>query len=80
VKGGAEGVHCGALPEVGYGIAVKCADGHGRAAEVMMAAVIARLLPPEGADREFLARFVQPTLRNWKGTAVSAIRSTQLPA
>ena len=77
VKGGAEGVHCGALPGLGYGIAVKCDDGHGRAAEVMMAAVIARLLPREEGDRDFLARFVQPTLRNWKGTAVGAIRSTR---
>src|ERR1043166_7079179 len=41
VKVGAEGVHCGALPELGYGIAVKCDDGQGRAGEVMMAATIA---------------------------------------
>lgn len=30
-KGGAEGVHCAALPELGLGIAVKCEDGAGRA-------------------------------------------------
>ncbi len=76
VKGGAEGVHCGALPELGYGIAVKCDDGHGRACEVVTAAVIARLLRPEGSDRDFLARFVRPTLRNWKGTVVGGIRPT----
>ena len=76
VKGGAEGVHCGALPELGYGIAVKCDDGHGRAADAMMAAVIARLLRLEGGDRDFLARFVRPTLRNWKGTVVGGIRPT----
>jgi L-asparaginase II len=78
VKGGAEGVHCGALPELGYGIAVKCDDGHGRAAEVTMAAAIARLLPLEAGDRDFLGRFVQPTLRNWKGTVVGGIRPTRL--
>ena len=76
VKGGAEGVHCGALPELGYGIAVKCDDGHGRAADAMMAAVIARLLRPDGSEGEFLARFVRPTLRNWKGTVVGGIRPT----
>ena len=38
VKTGAEGVYCAALPEQGLGIAVKCDDGAGRAAEVMMAA------------------------------------------
>ena len=34
VKTGAEGVFCAALPEQGLGIAVKCDDGAGRAAEV----------------------------------------------
>src|SRR4029079_406088 len=30
VKTGAEGVYCGALPEQGLGIAIKCDDGGGR--------------------------------------------------
>ena len=47
VKTGAEGVYCGALPELGLGIAVKCDDGAGRAAAAIMAAVIARFLPLE---------------------------------
>ncbi len=80
VKGGAEGVHCGALPELGYGIAVKCDDGHGRAAEVVMAAMIGRFLPLEGGDRDFLEKFVRPTLRNWKGTVVGGIRPTEQSA
>ena len=29
VKTGAEGVYCGALPEQGLGLAVKCDDGAG---------------------------------------------------
>jgi L-asparaginase II len=78
VKAGAEGVHCGALPDLGCGIAVKCDDGHGRAGEVMMATVIARLARLDDRDREFLARFVRPTLRNWKKTAVGALRPTRL--
>jgi L-asparaginase II len=73
VKVGAEGVYCGALPELGYGIAVKCDDGHGRAAEVVMAATIARLLPLGDRDREFITRLVRPTLRNWRGTVVGGI-------
>jgi L-asparaginase II len=80
VKTGAEGVFCGALPELGFGIAVKCDDGHGRAAEVAMAAMIARLLPPGEGDREFLARFVRPSLRNWRGTVVGGIAPTELLA
>ena len=74
VKAGAEGVYCGALPELGLGIAIKCEDGHGRAAEVAMAAVIARLLPLDDVDRDVLARFVRPVLRNWKGTVVGGMR------
>ncbi len=74
VKTGAEGVFCGALPELGLGIAVKCDDGQGRAAEVATAAVIARLLPLADPDRDFLSRYVRPTLRNWKGTVVGGLR------
>ena len=73
VKGGAEGVYCGALPELGYGIAIKCDDGQGRCAEVVMAAVIAQLLALGEADHEFLARFLRPPLRNWKGTVVGGL-------
>jgi L-asparaginase II len=73
VKGGAEGVYCGALPELGYGIAIKCDDGQGRCAEVVMAAVIARLLALNDADRTFLPRFLRPALKNWKGTVVGEL-------
>jgi len=73
VKTGAEGVFCGALPELGLGIAVKCDDGATRAAELMMAAALARFLPsPE--DRAALASRLAPTLRNWHGTQVGALR------
>ena len=41
-KTGAEGVYCAALPEQGLGIAIKCDDGAGRAAEAVMASLIAR--------------------------------------
>jgi L-asparaginase II len=44
VKGGAEGVFCGALPDQGLGIALKCDDGAGRAAEAVMAALMIRLM------------------------------------
>jgi L-asparaginase II len=77
VKTGAEGVFCGALPEQGLGIAIKCDDGAGRAAEVVMAAMIARFLPLEAGERAALARFLRPTLRNWNGFEVGALRPTE---
>jgi len=74
VKTGAEGVFCGALPEQGLGIAVKCDDGAGRAAEVITAAIIARLLLLDDAERAALSRFLRPSLRNWNGFEVGELR------
>jgi L-asparaginase II len=76
VKTGAEGMFCGALPGQGLGIAIKCDDGAGRAAEAIMAAIIARFLPLEPAERAALARFLRPTLRNWNGIEVGSLRVT----
>jgi hypothetical protein len=59
VKTGAEGVFCAALPERGLGIAVKCDDGASRAAEVVVATVIAALLGRSDAPE--LERFLTPT-------------------
>ncbi len=76
VKSGAEGMCCAALPEQGLGIALKCDDGARRAAEVMMAATLARLLKTD-LDRAALEKFIRPTLRNWNGIAVGEIRVTE---
>ena len=74
VKTGAEGVYCGALPEQGFGIAVKCDDGAARAAQAIMASVIARFLPLDDAERASLTPFVRTRLRNWNGMEIGAIR------
>ena len=74
-KTGAEGVYCGALPQEGLGIAVKCDDGAGRAAEVMMASTLARFMKSD-ADGNAIERFVRPRLRNWNGIEVGALRPT----
>jgi L-asparaginase II len=77
VKTGAEGVFCGALAELGFGIAVKCDDGANRAAETIMAGLIERFLPLEDRDRAALARFVRPIVRNWSGIEVGVLRLTE---
>ncbi|MCV0396128.1 MAG: asparaginase [Rhizobiaceae bacterium] len=72
-KTGAEGVFCAALPEAGLGIAVKCDDGAGRAAEAIVAAVLARFL---GDDPELSARLrglTAPPIHNWAGEMVGRI-------
>jgi L-asparaginase II len=76
VKTGAEGVFCGALPEQGIGIALKCDDGATRAAEVAMASMIMRFLPLSDGERVALDRFVRPTMRNWNGIEVGGLRAT----
>ena len=73
-KSGAEGVFCAALPESGLGLAVKADDGAGRAAQVMIAALIRRF---GGFDEETsarLMRFVSPRLLNWNGAEVGLLR------
>jgi L-asparaginase II len=76
VKTGAEGVYCGALPELGLGVAIKCDDGAGRAAEVAMSATIVRLLTLSDAERETLAPRIAPVIRNWNGEAVGGLRAS----
>jgi L-asparaginase II len=77
VKGGAEGVYCGALPEAGLGIAIKIDDGTSRASETVMAAVVAALLtmPGDTVPGGF-ARWLAPPIRNRRGIAVGEIRPT----
>jgi L-asparaginase II len=74
VKTGAEGVFCASFPELGYGIALKCDDGGTRASELMMAGVIARLLPLSEREAEALEPFLAPVQKNWNGMDVGKLR------
>jgi L-asparaginase II len=77
VKAGAEGVICGAIPDQGLGIAIKCDDGGGRAAEVVMAALMIRLMRLDADERAMLEQFARPTLRNWNRIEVGGLRPTE---
>jgi L-asparaginase II len=75
-KVGAEAVYCAALPERGLGVAIKVDDGNtARAAEVAMAATIEALVSMNDADISFMRDFSAPTLRNWNGIEVGALRA-----
>jgi len=76
VKTGAEGVYCAALPELGLGIALKCDDGAGRAAEVMIAVVLARLLRGDDAVVAKLAELARPAIESRVGAKVGLLRPT----
>jgi L-asparaginase II len=64
VKTGAEGVFVAILPEARLGVAVKIADGAGRAAEAVVAGLLVRLglLEPAAA-----APWAAAEQRNWRG-------------
>jgi L-asparaginase II len=70
VKGGAEGVHCAALPELGLGIALKIDDGAKRGAERALAEVLAALIPEA---RTALAEQLDGELLNWRGSRVGKV-------
>ncbi len=77
VKTGAEGGYCGAFPEQGLGIAIKCDDGAGRAAQAIMAVMIARFVPLEASEQAALAPYARSSLQNWNGIEVGAISVTE---
>ena len=66
IKAGAEGVHCGAFPELGLGFALKIDDGGKRAADVVAACLVSRLCPQ--------AEALAAALRNFRGLTVGEIR------
>ena len=66
LKGGAEGVSMGALPERGIGFALKCEDGNGRGADEAVAAVLYQLgVTPDRVS-------MSTPLRNRGGTEVGS--------
>ena len=76
VKTGAEGGYCAAIPELGLGIALKCDDGAGRAAEVMIAAVLAKLLRADEALAANLLEQANPPIESRIGAKVGSLRPT----
>jgi L-asparaginase II len=76
-KVGAEGVYCAALPEQGLGVAIKVDDGNNaRACEVVMAAVIAKFVRLDDAERAFVGTLSDLRLANWNGLEVGRLRAS----
>ncbi len=75
-KTGAEGVFVGILPEKGLAIAVKCEDGTTRAAEAMIAALLARYVDKESVEAYALDAIANRSMKNWNGIHVGDIRVT----
>ena len=77
-KVGAEGVYCAALPTLGLGVAVKMDDGNtARACEVVMAALLARLLPLQGDEATLVQGLADFPLVNWNGVEVGRLHAAE---
>ncbi len=81
-KTGAEGVFTVAIPELGFGAAMKCHDGTTRAAEVACASLVESLLEASElglseTEHKALKGFTNPELRNWNGIKVGEVRLAQ---
>ncbi len=76
-KVGAEGMYCAALPQLGLGLALKMDDGNNaRAAEVVLAATLKRLLPALSAEQQaLLDTAADLPLLNWNGIEVGRLRA-----
>lgn len=75
-KTGAEGVFCGAVPELGLGFSLKIDDGTTRASEAAVAATIARMFRDHDPDvAGVFDGLSRKALRNWRKTEVGEIRA-----
>ena len=74
VKAGAEGVYAGIVPGLGFGVALKIADGAKRAAEVAMAAVLKHLGVVDDEAEKGMADFLCAPVLNAAGLRVGDIR------
>lgn len=73
MKTGAEGMYMAAVPAKGLGIALKIEDGGARAAEVVMAALLARHAGLDDAQQTRLAALLHPPITNVAGLRVGKI-------
>lgn len=74
VKIGADGVYCGAVPELGLGIALKIDDGSERAAISAMAAVLSRLFDNDEPLQTALKPLLHSPIENWNRIITGEIR------
>ncbi|WP_299480926.1 asparaginase [uncultured Roseibium sp.] len=77
VKTGAEGVFCAAIPELGFGVALKCDDGATRASEVMMGAILEALLDLNEDEAVLLDSLVNPPILTRRGIQAGHIKPNE---
>lgn len=76
-KTGAEGVFCAALPQEGLAIALKCDDGGSRAADAIVAGLLARFIDAGDDVTDALWLQANRPVKNWNGLETGTIRLTE---
>ncbi len=79
-KSGAEGVYMAGLPGRGFGIALKCRDGQGRAAETVLAAILDRHDVLTEDERRRLSDYIQGPIFNVNGLTVGHMQAVSSAA
>lgn len=74
IKSGAEGVCCAALPELGFGVALKVHDGAERAAEALVGDLLCRFGVLDAEAEDELGRLLYFPVRNRVKLVVGAIK------
>ena len=73
LKGGAEGVYCGAIRDRGLGFALKIDDGNAAASRALVAAILLEFADPTNAERALLDRYATQPTKNVRGLEVGAL-------
>jgi L-asparaginase II len=79
-KLGADGVYCAALPEAGFGVALKIEDGDSRSSALALLAILAELSETGRAGPDFtalpasVARHAEQPLLNTRGEQTGRLR------
>ena len=78
IKGGAEAVHVGIVPELGLGIALKIVDGSHRASDAMIAALLVRLGVLDAAHK-YTRKRLNAVQKNWLGKETGVLKVVAAP-
>ncbi|HTJ59331.1 MAG TPA: asparaginase [Devosiaceae bacterium] len=73
LKGGAEGVYCGAIRDKGLGFALKIDDGNQAASRALVAALLLEIADPDEAQTALLERYATQTVKNVRKLEVGAL-------
>ena len=73
LKGGAEGVYCGAVRDKGLGFALKIDDGHALASRALVAALLLEIADPDATQKALLERYATQPAKNVRGLEVGAL-------